>query len=263
MLWLGANRLLFEAHCLAMIIRECCPNCHSTDYQKNGSLPNGKQNHRCHDCGRQFVVDFEQRLVPENDRELIKRLLCERVSLQGICRVVGVGMTWLMGFVMDCYEAVPVDLNCRLPDCPKNVILYHLQAETDELQSFVGTKANKQWLWLALDRRTRQVLAFHVGDRSKKSARTLWKKLPAMYRQQATFWTDGYIAYHGVIPTKQHRVVSKKSRGTNRIERLNATLRQRISRLVRATLSFSKKLDNHIGAIKYFLSQYNLELAKA
>jgi insertion element IS1 protein InsB len=35
-------------------------------------------------------------------------------------------------------------------------------------------------------------------------------------------------------------------------------LRQRVSRLVRETLSFSKKLANHIGAIKYFICHYNL-----
>jgi len=29
-------------------------------------------------------------------------------------------------------------------------------------------------------------------------------------------------------------------------------MRQRVSRLVRDTLAFSKKLANHIGAIKYF-----------
>ena len=83
-----------------------------------------------------------------------------------------------------------------------------------------------------------------------------------MYREQATFWTDGYAAYQGVIPPGQHQVVTKKARKTNDVERLNGTLRQRLSRLVRATLSFSKKLKNHIGAIRYFLSQYNLELAK-
>ena len=31
------------------------------------------------------------------------------------------------------------------------------------------------------------------------------------------------------------------------------TLRQRVSRLVRDTLAFSKKLANHIGAIKFFI----------
>ena len=246
-----------------MIIRKGVHNVIRSILKKNGHLPSGKQSNRCNDCGQQFVLDFEQRLVSDEDRELIKRLLCERLSLRGICRTVGVGMKWLMGFVVQCYEAAPDDLNVRLPASPKHVMFYRLTAEVDELQSFVGKKKNKQWLWLAIDSDTRQALAFHVGDRSKKSARKLWKKLPAVYRQHATFWTDGCASYQGVIPATQHRIVTKASRGTNHIERLNCTLRQRVSRLVRATLSFSKKLSNHIEAIKYFLSQYNLELAKA
>jgi len=243
--------------------RDSCPRCESKQFKKNGHLPSGKQSHQCNDCGRQFVLEFEQRLVFEEHRAMIQRLLAERLSLRGICRAVGVGMKWLMGFIVGCYEAVPDHLNVHMPACPDNVLFYRFQAEADELQSFVGKKANKQWLWLAIDTQTRQALAFHVGDRSQKSAYQLWNKLPPEYRRNATFWTDGYVSYRGVIPASQHRVVTKASRKTNHIERLNCTLRQRVSRLVRATLSFSKKLDNHIGAIKYFLSQYNLELARA
>jgi hypothetical protein len=39
--------------------------------------------------------------------------------------------------------------------------------------------------------------------------------------------------------------------------------RQRVSRLVRDALSFSKKLANHIGAIKLFICHYNLTRAAA
>lgn len=40
------------------------------------------------------------------------------------------------------------------------------------------------------------------------------------------------------------------------------TLRiKRVSRLFRDSLSFSKKLDNHIDAIKYFICDYKLEIA--
>ena len=70
------------------------------------------------------------------------------------------------------------------------------------------------------------------------------------------FWT----AYRVVLPSSRHQAVGKKSGLTNRIERFNCTLRQRISRLVRKTLSFSKKLDNHIGAIWYFIHHYNASL---
>ena len=246
-----------------MIIRDCCPQCGSTRYKRNGHIHNRKQSHRCKHCGRQFVLQFEQHLLAAEERALIERLLCERLSLHGICRVVSVSMKWLLGFVVECYEAAPEHLNVQLPQCPEHVRIHCTQAEADELCSFVRKKANKQWLWLAMDTQTRQVIAFHVGERSRKSARKLWKKIPAVYQDLATFYTDAYQPYRGVIPPAQHRVISKKARKTNHVERLNCMLRQCVSRLVRSTLSFSKSLANHIGAIRYFLCRYNLELARA
>jgi IS1 transposase len=69
--------------------------------------------------------------------------------------------------------------------------------------------------------------------------------------------------YQGVIPAVQHRAIHKLARKTNHIERFNNTLRQRVSRLVREGLSFSKKLAHHIGAIKLFICHYNLMRAVA
>jgi IS1 family transposase len=137
-----------------------------------------------------------------------------------------------------------------------------LEVEADEMASYVQNKTNKQWIGLAMDARTRQIIVFHVGDRSRQSARKLWGKIPRAYRQQATFYTDQYVVYEGVIPAAQHRAISKKARKTNHIERFNNTLRQRVSRLVRSALSFSKKLDNHIGAIQHFICHYNLTRAR-
>jgi insertion element IS1 protein InsB len=84
-----------------------------------------------------------------------------------------------------------------------------------------------------------------------------------VYRQQAVFHTDLYEVYQGIIPAGQHKAITKKARKTNHVERFNNTLRQRVSRLVRDTLSFSKKLANHIGAIKLFICHYNLTKAAA
>ena len=75
--------------------------------------------------------------------------------------------------------------------------------------------------------------------------------------QCAICYTDFWAAYENVIPKKRHRPVGKESGKTNHVERFNNTMRQRISRLVRATLSFSKKLENHLGAIWYFIHHYN------
>lgn len=132
--------------------------------------------------------------------------------------------------------------------------------ECDEAWSFVGNKGNKQWIWLAINRETREIIGAHIGDRSRKSAIALWASLPAVYRQCAVCYTDFWEAYETVLPRKRHRAVGKESGQTNHIERFNCTLRQRVSRLVRKTLSFSKKLENHVGAIWYFIHHYNASL---
>jgi len=97
----------------------------------------------------------------------------------------------------------------------------------------------------------------YVGVRSRNGAAGLWQSLPAVYRQCAVCYTDFWVAYEEILPESRHQAVSKKSGKTNLIERFNCTLRQRVSRLVRETLSFSKKLANHIGAIWYFIHHYN------
>jgi IS1 family transposase len=99
-----------------------------------------------------------------------------------------------------------------------------------------------------------------IGARDATTARQLWASLPAVYRQCEVCYTDFLEAYACVLPAKRHRPVGKESGQTSRIERLNNTLRQRVSRLVRKTLSFSKKRENHIGAIWSFVHHYNASL---
>jgi insertion element IS1 protein InsB len=129
--------------------------------------------------------------------------------------------------------------------------------QLDEMWSFVGNKQNKQWIWLALDADTREIVGVYMGDRSRKSAQRLWQSLPAVYRQCALAYTDFWEAYQGVLPSKRHCAVGKDSGKTSYMERFNNTLRQRVGRLVRKTLSFSKKLVNHIGAVWFFINHYN------
>jgi IS1 family transposase len=143
-------------------------------------------------------------VITEEQRELVDRLLLERISLRGICRAVGVGLQWLLQFMVERFQAVPNDLYVKPADGTSAVILQRLEAELDELGSFVGKKANRYWVWIAMDASTRQVMAFHVGDRSQDSAEQLWANIPAVYREQAIFYTDQYTVYKGVIPPAQH-----------------------------------------------------------
>jgi insertion element IS1 protein InsB len=65
------------------------------------------------------------------------------------------------------------------------------------------------------------------------------------------------------MPTAQPKAMTKLARKINHIERSNNTLRRRVSRRVRDTLAFSKKLAHHLGAIKFFRCEDNLTRATA
>jgi insertion element IS1 protein InsB len=74
--------------------------------------------------------------------------------------------------------------------------------QMDELWSFVDNKGHKQWVWLAMDTDTREIIACHIGDRSRASALALWQSLPPVYRQCAQVYTDYWEAYETVIPSQ-------------------------------------------------------------
>jgi insertion element IS1 protein InsB len=132
--------------------------------------------------------------------------------------------------------------------------------ELDELWSFVLKKSNKVWIWIALCRKTKQVVAYAVGDRTEETCRKLWNAIPEEYRKGHCF-SDFWQAYQLVIPKEKHSAVGKETGKTAHIERLNNTLRQRLGRLVRKTLSFSKSMFMHDLCLRLFLHRYNLERA--
>lgn len=234
-----------------------CPSCHKTNIKKNGLTHYGKQNHKCKDCGRQFVLD-NTHTISEHDRNIMRNFLKERVSLHAICRAFSVSMTWMMDFAVKHWLSTPDDLG--LPNHSEYIKseenLQILGFEADEMWSFVGSKDRKAWIWVIYDPHRAKVICYHIGSRGKKAAQQLWDKLPAAYKDHCTFSTDDWEAYRSVIPAHQH-IIGKAH--THNIEGIFATFRARISRLVRKSLSFSKIWKNHVAAIGYFFWQFNLE----
>jgi IS1 family transposase len=234
-----------------MTIEMTCPTCGSHDISKNGTTWRGKQNYKCRDCNRQFVEDPQWKPKDKDTRAFGDLLRLEKIPLAGIARATEVSDSWLQTYVNACYEAVPKAAEVVPKAKGKRKV------QMDELWSFVDNKGNKQWVWVAINADTREIIGCPIGERSRVSAMALWQSIPAVYRQGAQVYTDYWEASVNVIPSKRHAAVGKDSGLTNYIERLNNTLRQRISRLVRKTLSFSKTLENHIGAIWTFIHDYN------
>ena len=165
-----------------MVVRDTCPTCGANRYKKNGHTRHGKQNHQCKACGRQFTADPLDRRIASEQRK--------RISLRGICRTMGVSLTWLLHFMVECFAACPDDLHVQLPAGRTEVLLSRLEAEADEMWSFVQKKANQQWIWIAMDATTRQIIAFHGGDRRPESGKALWAPIPLGYRARAMCHTD-------------------------------------------------------------------------
>ena len=201
----------------------------------------GTQNHQGKACGRQFICDATKRVMTEERRTLLGECLrCEQRSLHGMCRAVGVRMRWLMHCIVPCFATLPDHLHGWPVASPRDVRIGRLEVEADEMGGCVQHKANKQWVWLAMDKQTRPIMAFHIGDRSHARAQQWWANVLAAYREQATFYTAQYAVDTGLIPTAQPKAITQYARKTNHIARVNNTMRQRISRLVRDTLAFSK-----------------------
>src|SRR5690606_4113211 len=93
------------------------------------------------------------------------------------------------------------------------------ELELDEMWSFVLQRKNKVWIWLALCRRTRQIVAYALGCRGETTARILWQRIPTAYKA-CLCYSDFWEAYAQILPSTQHRRSDKRG-DTNHIERWN------------------------------------------
>jgi insertion element IS1 protein InsB len=78
---------------------------------KNGFIHNGNQNHKCKACGRQFVEALRQKIISEETKALINKLLIEKILLAGIAKVCDVSETWLQDYVNRKYDSIPRQVN--------------------------------------------------------------------------------------------------------------------------------------------------------
>ena len=103
--------------------------------------------------------------------------------------------------------------------------------EADEMWSFVQNKDSQRWLWYAIDKETRVILAFAFGKRELKGKNEAFLELKALLEPFGikTFCTDGLSTYERNLKSFRH-IISKKH--TQRIERKNLTLGTRIKKIV-------------------------------
>ncbi|HEY9906545.1 MAG TPA: IS1 family transposase [Thermosynechococcaceae cyanobacterium] len=131
-----------------------------------------------------------------------------------------------------------------------------VEAELDEMWSFVQSKKQERWLWHALDHDTGEVLAYVLSDHKDIAFLNL-KALLAPFGI-TRFYTDGWGAYDRHLEPTFHTVGKVN---TQTIERKHLTLRTRIKRLTRKTICFSKSTWLHDVVIGLFINRYEFGLS--
>jgi hypothetical protein len=161
---------------------------------RTGHAPNGKQRYLYQECQRYSRECPSSRGYSEKHKEKILRAYQERSSLRGIERTFWVSRYTVAQWLKKAAELPPLSETLVEPDAhdPEATTL-----ELDELWSFVLHKSNKVWIWIALCRKTRHVVARAIGDRREKTCRELWHAIPEIYRSghcSTDFWHASQVA---------------------------------------------------------------------
>ncbi len=157
-------------------------HCDSENIVKNGKAPNGKQKYLCHDCGRQSRKEPGSNAFAPQRREESRTLTWSAQASEVLPVPSG-------------FRATPLPAGskkaARLPSLERTLLpapssseeaILELDESWDDSWSFVGRKADKRWVWIALARHTRQVIAYVIGDRGKRTCRGPWERIPESYK---------------------------------------------------------------------------------
>lgn len=224
-----------------------CPHCSSFNLKKNGKTSNKKQKYLCKDCRKQFITNYTYQGCRVFIRSLILKMTLNSSGIRDISRVLQISTNTIQKHLLEKARKVP---DVRPPTRAKTV-------ELDEFWSFVGSKSNQRWTWLAITSSSRRIGAFVNGRRTDKNCRELVGKY--QNSQVTEFASDDWQSYQKCVPPDIHHIGKNK---TQRIERVNLNFRVHLKRLNRRTIAFSKSDEMHDAVIKLYVRHHNFRQHK-
>jgi len=233
-------------------------------------------------------------------RTAVVRCLVEGNSIRATVRITGVAKNTVTKLLVDLGAACSEYQDRVLRDLP----LRYLQG--DEIWSFCNAKARNVpverrddpawgdvWTWTMIDRESKLIPTWYVGDRSSRSALIVMDDLRSRVSGHLQITTDGFHLYpeaveaafgpdvdyaqlikvYGVDPEADHKYSPAKCLGshakrisgtpelaevgTSHVERQNLTMRMGMRRFTRLTNAFSRKIENLAAAVSLHFMYYN------
>ena len=240
--------------------------------------------------------------LPIHKRVQLLSMLVEGMSMRSASRIADASITTVAKLVVDAGEACAVHHD-------ENVVNVHAgRVQCDEIWAFCYAKqknvpkakaapvgAGDVWTWTALDRDTKLLIAYEVGDRSGATAREFIADLRNRLANRVQLTTDGHKVYleavgkafgidvdyaqlikiyggepghssqiryspAGCIGIDKRPVTGKPVEAdisTSHVERQNLNMRMGMRRFTRLTNAFSKKMANHMAMVSLYTTYYN------
>lgn len=217
-----------------------CKCCETQCIRKG--IHNGNQQYYCGQCKKYQRLHYRKRSVTKDQHQLLIKLNNEGVGIRGIGRILNIAASSVVRRI----KAIAQHILAPVTKTTNDVF------EIDELQTYVGKNIPSNYIWVtyAINRKTRSVIDFIVGKRTKENLKIITDKVRAL--KPRCVYTDGLAIYRNLIDKEIHKVRRFK---INHIERKNLTLRTHLKRLNRRTICFSKSAAMlHACLMLYFYS---------
>jgi transposase-like protein/IS1 family transposase len=281
-----------------------CHNC-KVEAKKAGRDRKGNQRYRCVQCRRRFQEERERPLgnmyLSEDKALLCLQMLLEGSSLRSVQRITGVHKNTLMTLLIIVGERCEPLMEKRI----KAITVKDVEA--DEIWGFVGMKkmtklsrgitdpqVGDAYTFVGIERKTKLVLAWHVGERGTVNTEAFTEKLNRATSGHFQMTTDSLATYPDAIsyslgtrvdcaqlikvygkndhegeqkysPPEVVETTMKPIIGspdprricTSIVERSNLSIRTSVRRLTRLTNGFSKKWENLKAMLALYFAYYN------
>lgn len=203
-----------------------CKHCNSSNCIRKGKRGNTQKLY-CKTCNKHQQTIYIYQRYTEADEENVRTHHNEGLDIRSIGRLLGIPTSSVQMLM----ERKAAKLKLPEPSLPNRIYLL------DELQTFVARnkESHRRYIISAMDKRTGKIVCVAVGRRKKKTIRQVTDTLHQFSPKRIV--TDGWNGYAALIPKPIHKITEF---GINRLERLHLNLRQRLKRLSRKTMSWSK-----------------------